>query len=121
MASLVKVAREYNCVFVIVGDNDAKTQSMHSICQKFEEIRDAVFPTKVKFAGHLRRKDLPQELVAKNNMFYRNKLGFQMKSTKIVRREDFDDNCNFHFNKYGEGYRHLAALILSVLKEFCDE
>ena len=83
------------------------------------EFRDAIWPTKTIFAGNMRRKDLSPARVAKNNMFLRNKLGLQLKSTKIIRREDFDDNIQFHFDKFGEGYRHMAALILSVLREFC--
>ena len=68
------------------------------------------------FAGHMRRKDLLAELVSKSNMFLRNKLGHQLKGTRIIKREDFWD-C--HFDRFGEGYRHFAALILSVLKDFC--
>ena len=69
----------------------------------------------------MRRKDLPVHLVAYNNMFLRNKLGPQLKSSRLIRREDFDDNCKFHFDKFGEGYRHMGALILSVLREFCEQ
>ena len=116
--SLVTDARQYKGVFVIVGDNDAKTKSVQYICLKFMEFRDAIWPTKVIFAGNMRRKDLPPEMVSKNNMFLRNQLGSQLKSTRIVGREDFDDNCRYHFDKYGEGYRHMAALILSVIREF---
>ena len=68
----------------------------------------------------MRRKDLPPDLVANNNMYFRNKLGWQSKSTKIIQRKDFSDSCPFHFNKFGEGYRHMAALVLSVLREFCE-
>ena len=118
LMSLVTDARQYKGVFVIVGDNDAKTKSVQYICLKFMEFRDAIWPKKVIFAGNMRRKDLPPEMVSKNNMFLRNQLGSQLKSTRIVRREDFDDNCRYHFDKYGEGYRHMAALILSVIREF---
>ena len=65
------------------------------------EFRDAIWPTKTIFAGNMRRKDLSPARVAKNNMFLRNKLGLQLKSTKIIRREDFDDNIQFHFDKFG--------------------
>ena len=53
-------------------------------------------------------------------MFLRNKLGSQLKGTRVVKREDFDDNIGYHFDKYGEGFRHLAVLMLSVFKEFCN-
>ena len=52
-------------------------------------------------------------------MFLRNKLGSQLKGTRVVKCEDFDDNIGYHFDKYGEGFRHLGVLILSVFKEFC--
>ena len=41
------------------------------------------------FAGHMRRIGLPTELVSKNKMFLRNKLGHQLKATRIIKREDF--------------------------------
>ena len=118
--SLVAQTRGYSHAFVIVGDNDVKNLNVNLICQKFKEFSQRVWPTKVKFAGHMRRKDLPVHLVAYNNMFLRNKLGPQLKSCRLIRREDFDDNCKFHFDKFGEGYRHMGALILSVLREFCE-
>ena len=63
--------------------------------------------------------DLPPQSVSKNNMFLRNKLGSQLKGTRVVKSEDFDDNIGYHFDKYGEGFRHLGVLILSVFKELC--
>ena len=118
--SLVPKATKYTHVFVIVGDNDALYKSMHYICRKYKEFRDAIWPTKVMFAGHMRRKDLPVELVSKNNMFFRNQLGYLLKSTKVIRREDFSNNCPFHFDKFGEGYRHMAVLVLSDFRDFCN-
>ena len=94
---------------------------MHYNCKKFKEFRDVIWPTEVRFAGHMRRKHLPMEIVSKNNMFFRNQLGFIFKSTIVVRREDFDDNCPYHFLKKGHGgYHHLALLMLSAFKEFCN-
>ena len=115
------MASEYTHVFVIVGDNGAKSKSISQICQKFIEFCDAVWPTEVKFAEHMRRKDLLPQLVSKNNMYLRNKLGCQLKGTRIIRREDFSDACRFHFDKLGEGYLHMAALIFSVLREFAKD
>ena len=114
--SLAKKARTYSHVFVIVADNDAKTKSIHCICNKYKEFRDAIWLTEVTFAGHMRRKDLPAELVSKKNMFLRNKLDHQLKGTRIIKREDF---WACHFDRFGEGYRHFAALILPVQKDFC--
>ena len=119
--SLVAQTRGYTHAFVIVGDNDVKNLNVNLICQKFKEFSRSVWPTEVKFAGHMRRKDLPVHIVAYNNMFLRNRLGPQLKSSRLIRREDFDDNCKFHFDKFGEGYRHMGALILSVLREFCEQ
>ena len=62
----VKHAKTFFHVFVIVGDNDAKTKHASYFFQKIE---DSVWPTEVKFAGHVRRTDLPQKLVSKNNMY----------------------------------------------------
>ena len=115
---LVEKAKCFTHVFVIVGDNDAKTMPIQFICAKFKEFCDSVAPTVVKFAGNMRRKDLPRELVSKNNMFLRNNLGYQLKSTKVVRREDFSGVSKFHFVKFGKGYRHMACMIYSVLQEF---
>ena len=70
--------------------------------------------------GYVCRSYAPKRLASRigfeNNMFLRNKLGHQLKGTRIIKREDFWD-C--HFDRIGEGYRHFAALILSVLKDFC--
>ena len=38
----------------------------------------------------------------------------------MIKRADFDDNCEYHFSKDGEGFRHMDALILSVLQEFSE-
>ena len=74
----------------------------------------------VKFAVHMRRKDLDADLVAYSNTYLSQNLGNFFKSTKLIKRNDFDDDTPYHFNVFGEGYRHLAALIYSVLREFND-
>ena len=116
--SLANFASNYDLVIVIVGDNDAKYESKEFICQNFLDFRNSVWPTEVRFAGHMRRKDLPQELVSKNNMFYRNHLGSDLKSTRSIKREDFSDDQKYHFDKNGEGYRHMAAFIVSVIEDY---
>ena len=118
LKDLVGMAKKYLYVFVIVGDNDAKSRPVTYIYKKFVEFRNAIWPTQVKFAGNMRRKDLPPQLVSSNNMFLRNKLGFQLKGTRVIRREDFCDYSRFHFDKFGEGVRHMAVMILSVFREF---
>ena len=120
LMSLVKMVKSFTHVFVTVGDNNAKTVPIQNICKKFVEFRDSVAPTVVRFAGNMRRKDLPQELVSKKNMFMRNNLGSRLKSTKVIRREDFSDASGFHFDKFGEGYRHMASMIYSVFREFSE-
>ena len=45
----------------------------------------------------------------------------RMNLVSIIRREIFSDACRFHFDKHGEGYRHMAAFILSVLREFAKD
>ena len=114
-------ASEYSLVLVIDGHNDANYNSMHYICEKIKEFRSAIWPTEVRFVGHIRRKDLPVDLVSKNNMFYRNQLGFHLKSTQMIRREDFSDVCPFHFDKNGEGFRHMAAFVFKIYNEFFDD
>ena len=112
LMGLVEKAKCFTDVIVIVGDNDAKTMPIQFICAKFKEFRDSVAPTVVKFAGNMKRKDLPRELVSKNNMFLWNNLGYQFKSTKVIRREDFSS-----VSKFGEVYRHMACMIYSVFQE----
>ena len=69
----------------------------------------------------MRRKDLDATVVSDNNIFLSNNLGCHYKSTKLIKREDFRDNRRFHFEPLGQGYRHMAAMILSVLEEFVKE
>ena len=114
---LVEKAKCFTQVFVIIGDNDAKTLPIQFICANFKEFRDSVAPTVVKFAGKMRQKDLPWELASKNNMFFRNNLGYQLKSTKVIRREDFSSVSKFHFDKFVERYRHMACMIYLVFQE----
>ena len=80
----------------------------------------AIWPTEVKFAGNMRRKDLDAALVASNNSFFSENLGIHFKSTKMVKRVDFSDEQPFHFDPDGEGYRHMGAMIFSVLQEFSE-
>ena len=53
-------------------------------------------PVDVRFAGHVRRKDLNPKLVSLNNMYYRNHLGLYLKSTRLIWREDFSNSCPYH-------------------------
>ena len=39
----------------------------------------------------------------------------------MIRREDFSDVCPYHFGKNGEGFRHMAAFVFKVCKEFFDD
>ena len=105
-------------VFVIVGDNDVRERSVGYILENLLRFKEAVWPTRVKFAGHMRRKDLNTSVVANNNTFLSEKLGVNFKSTRLVKREDFDDDERYHFYPQGQGERHLAAMILSVFEEF---
>ena len=115
---MVNYAANFSHIFVIVGDNDVNTESVEFILNRFNEFSDAVWPSKVKFCGHMRRKDLNSDLVASNNSFLSEQLGLNYRSTKLIKRKDFSDDTPFHFSRDGEGYRHLAALILSVFREF---
>ena len=112
---LVQKASTFDFVLVIVGDNDVKSQSRQDIFRKIKEFQQAIWPVDVRFAGHMRRKDLNPKLVSLNNMYYRNHLGPYLKSTRLIPREDFNNSCPYHFDVYEHGYRHLAAFLLSVV------
>ena len=120
LMKLVQKASTFDFVLVIVGDNDVKSQSRQYICRKFKEFQQAIWPVDVRFAGHMRRKDLNPKLVSLNNMYYRNHLGPYLKSTRLIRREDFSNSCPYHFDVYGHGYHHLAVFVLSVVEEFIN-
>ena len=121
LLQLVDFAKNFTHVFVIVGDNDVAEESIEYILGNFVLFLDAVWPTRVKFAGNMRRRDLDPVLVSNNNIFLSDRLGKHYKSTKLIKREDFHYNQTFHFDRNGEGHRHMAALILSVLDEFVME
>ena len=118
LRNLVNLAAEFTHIVVIVGDNDVNNVPVETILSNYEAFNNAVWPSKVKFVGHMRRKDLDVELVSYNNIFLSDALGMCFKSAKMVKPSDFDDEFPFHFHPLGEGYRHLAALILSIFKEF---
>ena len=117
---LANFASAYTHILVIVGDNDVNSDPVENILGHYNDFSNAVWPSHVKFAGHMRRKDLDADLVAYNNTYLSQNLGNFFKSTKLIKRNDFDDDTPYHFNVFGEGYRHLAALIYSVLREFND-
>ena len=118
---LVDVAKEYTHVFVIVGDNDVQNRSISYICNKFLQFKNDIWSTRVKFCGNLHRRDLDANVVAQNNVFLSEKLGILYKSPKIIKREEFHHIETYHLDRFGYGYRHMAALILSVLEEFVLE
>ena len=69
LVDLMEFAREFTHFLVIVGNNDVKTQNVGYILQKVLEFKKAVWPSKVKFAGHMWCGDLDPVLVANNNIF----------------------------------------------------
>ena len=105
-------------LFVIVGDNDVNSISVEEIYNNYKKFEEAIWPTKVRFCGHLRRKDFDLKKVERNNLFLYQKLGKKYKSPRIVKKKDFGNRPRYHFHLYGEGYRHLGVLILSALKDF---
>ena len=66
-----------------MDDNDAKTMWVSYIYRIFVEFRDAVWPTKVKFSGHLRRKDLPPQCL-RIICFYEKNLGPNLKEPECL-------------------------------------
>ena len=101
---LVSFARNYTHNFVIVGDNDVKNTSVGKILHNFLDFERSVWPSRVKFAGNMRRKDLCADTVSSNNVFLSSHLGYKFKKTKMIKRADFDDDCEYHFDKNGEGF-----------------
>ena len=89
-------------MLVIVGDDDVCHHSVGYILAKFLEFKDAVWPTQVKFAGHTRRKDLNLAVVSSNNIFLSEKRR-HYKSTKLIKRADFDEIDMWHLDRLGEG------------------
>ena len=121
LMDLADFAKLFTHVFVIVGDNDAAQRTINFILGRFLQFKNAIWPTRVKFAGNMRRHDLNPVLVANNNIYLSEKLGVQHKSTKLIKREDFHIRKKFHFDWYGKGYSHMAAMILSVFDEFVSQ
>ena len=61
--NLVNLAQGFSLILFNVGDNDAKTQKFVQFLQK--HFKEAVWSSKVKFAGNIRLDDLYLVLVAK--------------------------------------------------------
>ena len=76
---LVSFARDYTHIFIIVGDNDVKTLSVGKILQNFLAFERDVWPSRVKFTGNMRRKDLCADTVSSNNIFLSSQLGYKFK------------------------------------------
>ena len=55
---------------------------MHYICKEIKEVRDVIWPTEVQFAGHMRREDLPMEIVSKNQHVLLKSIGNFIKKYK---------------------------------------
>ena len=58
----------------------------------FSNFKAAIWPTEVKFAGNMRRKDLDVALVARNNSFFSENVGIHFISPKMDKGVDFSDN-----------------------------
>ena len=118
LPSLVEKASNFTHVFVIVGDNDMKTSSVYYIYRHFVEFSNAVWPAQVRFSGRFKRRDLCPNKVEDYNIFLHEKLGRQYKSPRMIKWKDFDIDVEYHFDRYGQGYKHMSAFILSALEEF---
>ena len=105
-------------MFVILGGNDVKWKLVDYMLGRYVQFIEAVRPNKVKIAGILRRKDLCPVIVAEYNIYLSDRLGEHFKSNRIIKNYDFHDRATCHFKKNGQGYRHMAAMILSVFDEF---
>ena len=55
-------------------------------------------------------------VLSSNNIILNEELGRHYKSTELIKRKNFDEIG--HLDRNGECYRHLCALLLSVLDEF---
>ena len=70
---LVKKAKTFTHVLLSLDIRIQELCPFNIIAQKKNFERPVV-----KFAGNMRRKDLVPELISKNNMIFRNKLGNQL-------------------------------------------
>ena len=105
LLNLVNFAAQFSHIEIIVGDNDVNSVPVETILSNYNAFTNAVWPSKVKIVGHMRRKDLDAELVSSNNMFLSEALGICFKSAKMIKLNDLDDEHPFHFHPLGEGYR----------------
>ena len=115
---MVQFASQFTHILVIVGDNDAKSESVENILKNYLAFENGVWPSRVKFVGHMRRNDLSPKLVQHNNSYLSEKLGYRYKSPRTIKRKDFGQNPKYHFSPYAVGCFHISALILSVFQEF---
>ena len=84
LCGLVNYAVNFSHFVVIVGDNDVNTEKIEFILNRFNELSDAVWQSKVKFCRHMRRKDLNSDLVASNNTFLSEQLGLNHR--KLIKK-----------------------------------
>ena len=111
-------AKNFTHVFVIVGDNDVKELHVADIYDNYRKFANLVYPTKVRFCGHFKRKELSAKQIELNNLFLYRKLGYRYKSPRTVKNKDFGNRTRYHFSPYRHGFHHMGALILSALNDF---
>ena len=119
LPDLVEFASNFSHVFVIVGDNNVKFDSVEYIYRHYINFADALWPSTVRFSGHFKRGDLNPIKVENNNLFLHEKLGRLYKSPRLIKWKGFQTGSqNYHFRPDGEGFRHMCAYVLSALEEF---
>ena len=84
---LVRKAKMHSHLFVIVGDNDVNSISVEEIYKNYKKFEEAIWPTKVRFCGHLRRKDFDLKKVERNNLFLYQKLGKNIRARGLLKRK----------------------------------
>ena len=95
--SLVTKAAMFSHVFVMLGDKDVREQSTQNIYENYRQFEEAVYPTKVRFCGHFKRKDLLKGTVESNNLFYYKKLGRKYKIPHPVKKQGLSQSCSLSF------------------------
>ena len=68
LVNLTDLAKHFNHVFGIIGDNDVKWKSVDYMLEQYVQLIEAVRHTKVQIAGIMRRKDLSPVIVAEYNI-----------------------------------------------------
>ena len=72
-------------IFVIVGDNNAKFDSVLYILRHYHDFINAVWPVTVRFSGDFNRGDFAPRIVEDNDLDFHGKLGSHYKRPMLIK------------------------------------